>query len=126
MESSNQKYITLCFVATAIAGAYVMSVFLDILSRTWVLFARHLQGDFIVHGIPVTAGIILFFSLQFNPRVVKWADEVIMEVQQVVWPSRKDTLAMTFVVTVMLIISGILLGAFDLISNYIVNYVINL
>ena len=125
MESSNQKYITLCFVGVGIVGAYMMSVILDTLSQTWIVFARLTQGDVIVHGLPVAVGIILFFSLQFNPRMVTWADEVILEVQKVVWPSHKETMAMTFVVTIMIIISGILLGAFDLISNYVVNYVVS-
>lgn len=126
MEDSNQKYITLCFVGVAISGAYIMSVLIETLSRTWVFFARNFQGDMVLHGLPVATGVVLFFLLQFNPRVVKWADEVILEVKKVVWPSHKDTMAMTFVVTIMLIISGILLGAFDLISNYVVNYVIDL
>ena len=126
MENSNHKYITICFVGIAICTAYVVSVIMETLSRTWIVFARYLQGDLIIHGLPVTLGIIVFLLLQFNPRVVKRADEVIIEVQKVVWPSRKDTMGMTVVVTIMLIISGILLGIFDLISSYVVNYMVNI
>ena len=126
MENSNQKYITVCFVGLAICTSYVVSVIIDTLSMTWAVFARYLQGDFIIHGVPVILGIVMFLFLQFNPRTVQRVDEVIMEVQKVVWPSKKDTMGMTVVVTIMLIISGILLGIFDLISNYVVDYVINI
>ena len=126
MENSNQKYITVCFVGIALCTSYVVSVIIDTLSMTWAAFARYLQGDIIIHGVPVTLGIIMFLCLQFNPRTVKRVDEVIVEVQKVVWPSKKDTMGMTVVVTIMLIISGILLGLFDLISNYVVDYIINI
>ncbi len=126
MESSNQKYITVCFVAIAIIAAYVMSIIIETLSMTWVLFARYFQGDLMIHGLPVATGLVTFLLLQFNPRIVTRADEVIIETQKVVWPSQKDTMGMTFVVTVMLLISGLLLGVFDLISGYVVNYIIDL
>ena len=126
MESSNQKYITVCFVAIAIIVAYVMSIIIETLSMTWVLFARYFQGDLMIHGLPVATGLVTFLLLQFNPRIVTRADEVIIEIQKVVWPSQKDTMGMTFVVTVMLLISGLLLGVFDLISGYVVNYIIDL
>ena len=112
MENSNQKYITVCFVGLAICTSYVVSVIIDTMSMTWAVFARYVRGDFIIHGAPVILGIAMFLFLQFNPRIVQRADEVIIEVQKVVWPSKKDTMGMTVVVTIMLIISGILLGNF--------------
>ncbi len=126
MENSNQKYITVCFVGLAICTSYVVSVIIDTLSMSWAVFARYLQGDFIIHGVPVILGIAMFLFLQFNRRTVQRADDVIVEVQKVVWPSKKDTMGMTVVVTIMLIISGILLGIFDLISNYVVDYIISI
>ena len=107
-------------------AAYMAKILLDALSSTWGLAARYVQGDLVVHGLPVTIGLITFLALQFNGKAVKWADEVIVEVKKVVWPSRKDTVATSIVVTIMLLISGVLLGAFDLVSNYLVKYIIEL
>lgn len=126
MTDSNGKYITVCFVLGGACAAYISKILLDALSSTWGLAARYIQGDLIVHGLPVTIGLIIFLTLQFNGKAVKWADEVIVEVRKVVWPSRKDTIATSIVVTIMLIISGVLLGVFDLISNYLVKYIIEL
>ena len=126
MTDSNGKYITVCFVLGGACAAYIVKILLDALSSTWGIAARYIQGDLMVHGLPVTFGLIIFLALQFNSKTVKWADEVIVEVKKVVWPSRKDTVATSIVVTVMLIISGVLLGVFDLISNYLVKYVIEL
>ena len=126
MEDSNRKYITLSFVAAGILAAYVGSVILDTLARTSGTFARLLDNDIILHGFPVALGFICFFVLQFNPKTVTWADEVIVEVRKVVWPSQRDTVAMTIVVTFMLILSGVLLGAFDVVSNFVVNYIVGI
>ncbi len=106
--------------------AYVAKILLDALASTWGLAARYVQGDLVIHGVPVAVGLICFMVLQFNPRTVKWADEIIVEVKKIVWPSRRDTVATSIVVTFMLIISGILLGAFDLVSNYLVKYIIEM
>ncbi len=126
MEESNKKFITLSFVGTAAAAAYVMSVLIDTLARSVGAVARYINNDMVIHGLPIGVAIVTFVVLQFNPKIVKWADEVIVEVRKVVWPSNKDTFAMTIVVTVMLLISGVLLWTFDFITNTVVNFVIEM
>jgi preprotein translocase subunit SecE len=51
-----------------------------------------------------------------------WGDEVILEIKKVIWPSRKDTVAMSIVVVVMVIISGLIVSSFDFISGYLINF----
>ena len=126
MTDSNQKYITVSFVLAGAIAAYIAKILLESLASTWGLAARYVQGDLIIHGVPVTVGLIVFLIFQFNSKSVKWADEVLVEIKKVVWPSRKDTVLTSVVVTFMLLISGVLLGAFDLVSNYLMKYIIEL
>ena len=124
LDSNNKKYITLAFIGFGALAGYIASVFIDTLARSIPFVAQFAGNDVIVHGVPLAVGLITFFVLQFNSKTMAWADEVVVEVLKVVWPSRRDTVAMTIVVTIMLILSGIILGAFDYISHLLVSYIL--
>jgi preprotein translocase SecE subunit len=124
MENNNQKYITLCFVGAGALVYYVVGVLGDTLARSFGFFAKYSGSFALEHGAPVAFGILTFAFLQFNKRTVAWADDVLSEVLKVVWPSKKDTVSMTIVVSIMLVISGIVLGAFDYISHLLVSYIL--
>ena len=81
------------------------------------------DSDLVRHGVPVVFGLIVFAVFQFNPRVLAWGDEVVVEIRKVVWPSRKDTTAMTIVVLIMVAISSVLISGFDLTSGLVLKWV---
>ncbi len=124
MERKNKKIITLCFVFAGVLAWFVVGILMDLLSASFGILARAFSSDAIRHGVPVVVGLGLFLALQFNAKVVKWADEVVIEIGKVVWPSRKDTTAMTVVVCVMVLISGLVLGLFDMVSSFVVNLMV--
>jgi len=70
-------------------------------------------------------GIVAFFILQFNKGTLAWADDVVSELRKIVWPSRKDTVAMTVMVCVMLLISGIVLGLYDVIGGTLIDWLLH-
>ena len=86
--------------------------------------ARLADSDTVRHGLPVVVGLLVFLVLQFNPKVKNWADEVVTEIRKVVWPSRKDTTAMTIVVLVMVAISSALISAFDVTAGALMKMII--
>lgn len=86
---------------------------------------RFFAQDLVRHGIPVGLGLISFFVLQFNKKVVSWADEVVSELRKIIWPSRRDTIQMTIMVCVMLIVSGLVLGAFDVLSGSFIDWLLH-
>jgi len=124
-DKSNKKIITVSFVVTGFMVALVVDVLLDSLAAAIGTVARFRSMDIVAHGLPVVSGVIAFAYLQFNPRVLAWADEVVVEIRKVVWPSRRDTSAMTIVTCVMLIISGAFLGVFDFVSRNLIKMFIN-
>ncbi len=122
MDKTNQKILTMSFVAfSAIIGLSV-SLLLKTFAGSFAFMARLHNVDFVKHGIPVIAALAVFASLQFNKNVLAWGEDVALEIRKVVWPSRKDTTAMTIVVVVMVLISSVIITTFDFVSGYLVNY----
>ncbi|QDK44357.1 MULTISPECIES: preprotein translocase subunit SecE [unclassified Bdellovibrio] len=122
MEKTNSKIMTLSF---AIAGALVgltVHFLIKAFSGAFGVVAKLADNDLFKHGLPVATGIVLFAALQFNPRVLAWGEEVVSEIRKVVWPSRKDTTAMTIVCVVMVLISSVIISSFDLISGFFINF----
>ena len=127
MESDNTKKImTMGFVGCAVVAWICAGVLLDTASATFGVVARLTDQDLFRHGIPFLLAAVTFVSLQFNKKVTVYTEEVVNEIKKVVWPSRPETMAMTVVVCIMLLISGVLLGVFDMASSYIVKYLINI
>ena len=126
MENNNNKIATVSFMLAAVLIGIVVSVLMNTLAAiTTGGFGRFVAQDVVRHGLPVTIGLVCFFVFQFNKTVTTWADEVITEIRRVVWPSRKDTVAMTIVVCVMLIISGVFFGILDVVSGSVVDWVLH-
>lgn len=61
---------------------------------------------------------------QWWPMAVQFLREVRTELKKVVWPSRKQTMASTSVVVVLVLIVSVFLGMVDYILSRIVGYVI--
>lgn len=121
MEKTNSKIITLSFAIGGFLAGLVVSLLMKAFAGAFAFVARANDVDLVRHGLPLVVGFGLFAFCQFNPKAVAWADEVISEVKKVVWPSRKDTTAMTIVVCIMVLISSVIISSFDMISGYVVN-----
>jgi preprotein translocase subunit SecE len=126
MENNNNKIITVSFMVGGIILGIVVSVLWEaLIAVSTGGFGRFIGQDWIRHGLPVLVGLGFFLALQFNKTVLAWADEVVVEIKRVVWPSRKDTAAMTIVVCVMLVISGIALGLLDVLSGTLLDWLLH-
>jgi preprotein translocase subunit SecE len=124
MDKLNSKILTVSF---AIAGALVgltLSLLITAFSGIFSVVARLAGNDAFRHGLPVVAGFIVFFVLQFNPKILTWGDEIVSELRKVVWPSRKDTTGMTMVVCIMVVVSGVIVSGFDMLSAFTLNAII--
>lgn len=121
MEKTNSKIITLSFAIGALLLGVVVSMLIKAFAGAFAFIARASDADIVRHGVPLLIGFAFFAACQFNPKIVTWADECIAELKKVVFPSRKDTTAMTIVVCIMVLISSLIISAFDMISGYIIN-----
>jgi len=124
LGKDNKKLITVSFVIAGMLGYFVIKMLLEVAAASFGPIARYYDMDIVQHGIPVAVGVFTFAWLQLRKKTVDWADEVVSEVRKVVWPSRKDTTAMTIVVCIMLVLSGVMLGVYDLVSGFIVEQIV--
>lgn len=86
--------------------------------------ARVFSSQGLRQGIPLATGIGLFLILSLSTAARHWATEVIAEISKIVWPSRKDTTAMTIAVTIIVLISAVLFFVYDQISFWLVTKIV--
>lgn len=124
-KDSSKKVILVSFVIAGFLAALTTTVILETAAAAFGEIARLYAQDVVKHGLPVVAGLATFFYLQFNKSVRAWAEEVVVEVGKVVWPSRQNTVAVTTAVCIMVGISGFILWAFDFLSSSVVKAILN-
>lgn len=123
MDKTNSKILTLSFALAGALAGLTLHLLIKSFAAAFGTVARLADSDAVRHGLPVVVGILVFAILQFNPRITTWAEEVAVEIRKVVWPSRKDTTAMTLVVLVMVAISSVIITGFDLASGFVLKWV---
>jgi len=126
LEQNNKKIITLSFVVAAFLSFLVIRVIFETLAVSVGIVGKYWAITAFQHGVPVAGAFVTFLILQLNSNFVRWADEVVTESKKVVWPTRKDTTAMTVVTCIMLVVAGVVLGIFDVTSSQIVKVLLNL
>lgn len=122
MEKANSKILTLSYAIAAILLALTTSLLIKAFAGAFGVVARLADSDVIRHGLPVALGLVLFLVFQFNSKISVWGNEVVTEVRKIVWPSRKDTTAMTIACIVMVLISSVIISSFDIISGFFINF----
>tara|TARA_B100001248_G_C27399644_1_gene469061 strand:- start:13633 stop:14028 length:396 start_codon:yes stop_codon:yes gene_type:complete len=125
MTKENEKILTVSFILAGAIAAVVVNSLFTAFAASFASVARVYSMDILRHGLPVGVGALTFVILQFNQKALTYADEVVSEIKKVVWPSHKDTAAMTVVVSIMLIVSGLVLGLFDFLSQEIVKIILD-
>ncbi len=123
-KQSSRKIMTLSFLGAAGVLYLVVNVLFKTLAGAFGPVQRLYSNVVFSNGIPVVAAVLLFAILQFNPKILNWAEEVIIEVSKVVWPSRKDTVVMTVVVCVFVGIASVLLVIIDFMAKNLIQFII--
>ncbi len=120
MDKDNKKILTMSYLIVSAILAYSLGLLLEAISSIVPGMTAITSIDIVQHGLPVLVGAGTFFFLQFNKKVNEYADEVVTEIKKIVWPSRRDTTAMTIVVCVIVVMAGFMLALFDGASGYLI------
>lgn len=125
-QSSTNKTVTVSFMMGGVlAGIFVAVVLETISTLATGALGRFVTQDLVRHGLPVVIGLATFIFLQMNKGIHTWGEEVVTEISRVVWPSRRDTTAMTIVVCVMVLLSGVFFGVLDAVSGAVVSWLLH-
>src|SRR5688572_22357635 len=112
VENDNSKILSFCYLMAAVLVFFVSGMLIDTGASMWGPFARVFGNDLVRAGVQVSLAALTFGLLYFNKNWNTFFDEVVIELKKIVWPSRKDTVAMTIVVCVMVVICGIVFAIF--------------
>ena len=126
MDELNKKVITTSFVVFAALVGFVFRILCEISAAWSGAVVGLLSQTWFSHGLPIGLALAVFVYLQTNKKIAVWADEVVLEVRKVVWPTKNQTVVATIYVCVFVMLTGLMFGVFDLISTWVVNKVINL
>lgn len=113
MESQYQKWVNLSYLAVAALLGYLVLTLTNKIVGTYDLETRVRNIELVVQVGSVVCAGILFFILYRNDKANQFMNEVMLELSRVTWPAPKETHSATFVVIIMVLISGLALGLMD-------------
>lgn len=124
-DKTNRKVMMISFVTAGFLALIVSRVLFDTLGGMFAPVERLRSIEGLKHGIPLVIAFATFLSLQLNPKIREWADEVISEIRKIVWPSQRDTVAQTVAVCVMVVVAGLGLSVIDYVSSMLIKWIVN-
>lgn len=113
-KATTNKVMTFSFLLAAALVFWTVGVLFDTASDSFAVVANLKAQPVLQHGVPILCGLAMFLWLQLSAKNRAFTDEVITEASKVVWPTFRDVKGMTIAVSIMLIISGVIIAAFDL------------
>ncbi len=124
MENQNQKWVNLSFFTVAALVAYVVFALAIKVVGTYDLEARIRNIDLILQVGAIGIGVVGFLVLNRHERANQFMHEVVAELTRVTWPTQKETSSATFIVIIMVLISGTLLGFLDFIWTRLIQLIL--
>ena len=61
-----------------------------------------------------------------NTKIRTWAGEVALEISKIVWPTVKDTKALTIVVCLIVLLAALIFWMFDVVSSQLIEFILDL
>lgn len=124
MESQNQKWVTGSFIAFAVLIAYLLFAALFKLSGVYDFETKVKNFELVVRLVSIGSGILLFLGLYRSDTANQFMHEVVTELSRVTWPTVKETYSATFIVIVMVLISGLILGLLDKFWTLVIQWIL--
>ena len=108
MTMNLKNYLSFLLLAAGIAGFYFLADQPVVLRILVVL-------------IGIGAAFTVFWTTPQGKQAVGFFGDAITEAKKVVWPTRKETIQMTMVVFIFVVIAAIFLALVDIGFSYIIN-----
>ena len=121
---NHQRWVTLSFVAVSVLLGVVLFMIGIKVAGTYDLEARFRNIEMIVRMGAIGLALIAFLILNRHEQANQFMNEVVVELSRVAWPTSKETSSATFIVIVMVLISGLLLGFLDYVWTRLLQWVL--
>jgi preprotein translocase subunit SecE len=113
METEHQKWVNISYLAVAGLLGYLVFAGAGKIVGAYDLEAQVKNIDLMLRGVSILSGAALFLALYRSEQANQFMNEVVVELTRVTWPAPKDTRSATWIVIVMVLISGVILGFLD-------------
>ena len=124
METQNQKWVSVSFLSVAILVAYMLFAAVLKLSGIFDFEAKVHNFELIARLGSIAIGLAIFIGLYKWNSANQFMNEVVDELVQVTWPSRKETLSSTWVVIIFVIVMSGVLSIIDWVWTTLVQWVL--
>ena len=124
MENRYQKWVNLSYLVLAGLVGFIVFTLSFKLVGTYDLEARIRNIDLMVRGLSIVLAGLVFLLLYRNTQTNQFMNEVVVELSRVTWPQQKETAQATFIVIIMVLISGAFLGVLDYIWSMVLKSIL--
>ena len=125
MDTQLRKYVLVSYFFVAGLVAYITYELGLKLVGIFDLEARiPYDIDLVTRGASLLCAAIVFFVCVKHTKINQFTTETVVELSRVTWPTQKETTSATFIVMVMVLISGLFLGAVDIVWTKLLNFIL--
>lgn len=124
MDSQHRKWVNLSYLVAAALLYYIVFSFSMKFAAVYDLETRVRNMELILRLVSIVFGTALFVSLYRHEIVNRFMGEVMLELSRVTWPTQKETSHATFIVIIMVMISGMILGVLDYIWTALLQWIL--
>lgn len=123
-QQQTQKWANLSYLGLgALLGYIVYSVAIRF-SQLYDWEAHFADIELAISGFSVLMGVALYWGLRATRRSNQFMNEVVAELLKVTWPTVKESYRSTFLVIVMVLIAGVVLGGLDAVWTWLMQWLI--
>ncbi len=124
MENTNQKWVSVSFLAFSALIGYLVFAALFKLAGIYDVEAQVKNVDMVIRLISLGLTLVLFVGLYRNETANQFMHEAVTELSRVTWPTSKETTSATVVVLIMVLITGLLLGLVDKFWTLVIQWIL--
>ncbi len=124
MENSNNKAVWIIFGAFSLLVAYIVFAGLFKLAGVYDFEAKFKSTDLAIRLGSLAIGAVLYWVLIKNDTANQFMHETVTELSRVTWPTQKETMSATFVVVIMVLITGLILGLVDKFWTLVIQWIL--
>jgi len=124
MENSNQKWVSVTFLAFSVLIGYIIFAGLFKLAGVYDFEAKVKNIDLVIRLVSIGIGALLFLILYKNDTANQFMHETVTELSRVTWPTNKETISSTWIVIIMVLVTGLILGLFDKFWTLVIQWIL--
>ncbi len=112
------------FIAFSALMGFLIFTALVKLTGVYDLESHVKSIDLVVRLVSLGLTVLIFAVLNWNETANQFMHEAVAELSRVTWPTNKETTSATFVVLIMVLITGLVLGLLDKFWTLVIQWIL--